>query len=312
VNLSLNSQSTTFSERAPWNDVNTLIDAGYQLPNMMDMNSQRTGINFNVIRNFTSFNDQLGLSTGHNTGVVPDTVMKTFYYNSNGDTAIVSFSGLSLTGVYNIGFYAGTNFSGTPTVSIFKIGNQTVSLNAFNNTTNMVFINGVKPDSTGTVYITFFCDAATGYAMLNSLTIQAMPSPDVIGADSLGTSGIIATALANNGLNGTGAAILGLASAIQPVSTTIQGLNTSLGAYPNPFVDNVTVSMDFKQDVSKFTVVLVDVAGRIVQRNEFDHAPAGRWQQTINLSNLPRGSYFMQVMGVFGESVKSFKLVKIK
>jgi hypothetical protein len=313
VNLSLNSQSTTFSERAPWNDVNTLIDIGYQLPNMMNMNSQPTGINFNVVRPFTSFNDQLGLTTSHNTGVVPDTVMKTFYYNSNGDTAIISFSGLSLTGVYNFGFYAGTNFASTPTVGIYQIGNQTVSLNAFNNTTNMVFINGIKPDSTGTVYITFYCDPATGYAMLNSVTIQGMPSADVIGADSLGTSGVIATALANNGLNGTGAAILSLATAVQPVSTTIQGLNSSLGAYPNPFVDNVTVGFDFKQNVGKFAVVITDAAGRVVRREEFANGLAGRWQQTLNLSNLSRGTYFIQVLGTgITEAVQSFKMVKVR
>ena len=170
VNLSLNSQYAG-SQRAPWNDLNALITDGFTYPNMMDMNYQPTGINFNVVTPFTSFNDQLGLTTGNNSGVVPDSVMKTFYYNSQGDTTRVLINGLPRNGVFNFGFYAGTNFSNAPTVGVYQIGNQIVSLNAYNNTSNMIFINGIKPDSTGSVLISFYTDATSPYAMWTSLTI---------------------------------------------------------------------------------------------------------------------------------------------
>ena len=315
VNLSLNSQYAG-SQPAPWNDLNTLIITdGVTYPNMIDMNGQPTGINFNVVTPFTSFNDQLGLTTGNNSGVVPDAVMKTFYYNSQGDTARIRIDGLSRTGIFNFGFYAGTNFSNAPTVGVYQIGSQIVSLNAFNNTTNMVFINGIKPDSTGSVLITFYTDATTPYAMWSSLTIQGMPSPDVIAADSAGTAGVIAsrvnqgvvTVTGDNSLDANSVSILNGQD-----STDSQLLNTSLSAYPNPFVDNVTVKFDFQQNVAKFTLVITDAGGKIVRKEEFSNVPAGNWQQTLNLSNLTRGIYFIQLYGLSDEKVKSFKLVKVK
>ncbi|HTI09475.1 MAG TPA: PA14 domain-containing protein [Puia sp.] len=311
VNLSLNSQATG-AQRAPWNDLNTLISSGFTLSNMMNMNGQSTGINFNVVTPFTSFNDQLGLTTGHNTGVVPDTVMKTFYYNSQGDTARIRIDGLSRTGIFNFGFYAGTSFSNAPTVGIYQIGNQVVSLNAYNNTTNMVFINGVKPDSNGSVLITFYTDATTAYAMWTSLTIQGMPSPDVIAADSAGTAGVIASSVRNAGTVTVTAENQGNASTVTGDAATSLNLPTGLVAYPNPFVDNVTVKMAFKHNVGKFTLAITDDAGRIVQKQEFNNGYAGQWQQTLNLGNLTRGVYFIQLVGLPEEKAQPVKLVKMK
>jgi len=303
VNLSLNSQ-TTGSQPAPWNDINTLMDVGFSLNNLTDMNNNATGINFNLTRPFTSFNDQLGLTTGNNSGVVPDAVMKTFYYNSQGDTATVSITGLSRTQIYNFGFYAGTVFNNSPTVGIYQIGNKIVSLSAYNNTTNMVFIYGVKPDSTGTVNISFYTDLTTAYAMWTSLTIQGMPSPDVIAADSAGTAGTIATRLSNNGTTAT-------ANSFQLNGANQQLSNGTIGAYPNPFVDNVVVSLSLAQAADKFTLVVVDAAGRIMQKQEFSGVPAGMWQQTLNFSRLTKGIYFIQVYGLPDGKTRSFQMVKV-
>ena len=311
VNLSLNSQSTG-AQRAPWNDLNTLMTAGFKLSNMMNMNSQPTGINFNLVTPFTSFNDQLGVTTGHNTGVVPDTVMKTFYYNSQGDTARVRIDGLPRNGIFNFGFYAGTSFSNAPTIGMYQIGSQIVSLNAYNNTTNMVFINGIKPDSNGSVLITFYTGATTAYAMWNSLTIQGMPSPDVIAADSAGTAGVIAASVRNSGTVTATAENQLDASTVTPDAATSLSINTGLVAYPNPFVDNVTVKYTFKQNVGKFTLAITDDAGRIVQKQEFNNVLAGAWQQTLNLGNLTRGAYFIQLVGLSGDKAQPIKLVKVK
>jgi predicted esterase len=303
VNISLNSQAAG-SQPAPWNDINTLMDNGFSLNNLTDMNNNATGINFNLTRPFTSFNDQLGVTTGNNSGVVPDAVMKTFYYNSQGDTATVSITGLSRTQVYNFGFYAGTVFNNSPTIGIYQIGNKIVSLSAYNNTTNMVFIYGVKPDSTGTVNISFYTDITTAYAMWSSLTIQGMPSPDVIAADSAGTAGTIATRLSNNGTTAT-------ANSLQLSGANQQLAGGAIGAYPNPFVDNVVVSLNLTQAAGKFTLVVVDAAGRIMQKQEFSGVPAGMWQQTLNFSGLTKGIYFIQVYGLPDGKTRSFQMVKV-
>jgi len=176
----------------------------------------------------------------------------------------------------------------------------------------MVFINGIKPDSNGSVLITFYTGATTAYAMWTSLTIQGMPSPDVIAADSAGTAGVIASSVTRNIISVTGANLLD-ASAVNALdSSASQRLNTRLAAYPNPFVDNVTVKFGFRQNVGRFTLVVTDDAGRIVQKQEFNNAVAGQWQQTLNLGNLTRGVYFIQLVGLPGEKAQSIKLVKTK
>jgi PA14 domain/Secretion system C-terminal sorting domain/Fibronectin type III domain len=307
VDLSLNSQ-TTVAAPAPWNDINTVFFAGFQLPNLVNTNNQPTGINFNVNTMFTNFNGGLGVTTGNNSGVVPDVVMQTFYYNSSGDTARISFNGLSKTQVYNFGFYAGTNFSSTATVGMYQIGNQVVSLNAFNNTANMSWIYGVTPDTSGTINIVFYCAPGTGYAMLNAIEVQGMPSAAVIGSDSTGTGGVIATSVRNNGtVAGTA---LGMTAAVDSASNPF---NITAGAYPNPFVDNVTVKFDLTQNVSKFTLVIADASGRIVQKQEFSDVPAGPWVQTLNTSSLGTGTYYVKVLGLpAGQAVETFKVVKVK
>ncbi|MBS1606367.1 MAG: T9SS type A sorting domain-containing protein, partial [Bacteroidetes bacterium] len=303
VNVSLNSQPAG-SQPAPWNDINTLLSNGFGLNNLTDMNARRTGINLKVVNSFTSFNDQLGVTTGNNSGVVPDAVMKTFYYNSQGDTARIAITGLSRTQIYNFGFYAGTSYNNAPTVGIYQIGDRTVSLNAYNNTKNMVFVDNVKPDSTGTVNISFYTDISTAYAMWTSLTMQGMPSPDVIAADSAGIAGSIA----NNGGDPSGPVD---STPILRPDTATQTIAGKLVAYPNPFVDNIVVSLGLSKAADKFTLILVDVAGRIMQKREFSGVPTGTWQQTLNLSRLTKGVYLIRVLGLPDGMARSFRIVKV-
>jgi hypothetical protein len=77
-------------------------------------------------------------------------------------------------------------------------------------------------------------------------------------------------------------------------------------------VDNVTVKYSFSKNTGKFTLVITDDAGKVVQKQEFSNALAGQWQQTINLANLKGGIYFIQLQGLPGEKVPAIKLLKVK
>jgi hypothetical protein len=181
------------------------------------------------------------------------------------------------------------------------IGNQTASLNAENNTTRLATIYNCIPDSTGTVYVTLY--SSVGYGYLGALMIQGMPLPAAVAA------GINDTA---SGASTTRTDILAQASVITAGTDSTAGINTSLGAFPNPFTDNITVSFDFKQNVSTFAVVFVDMSGRVIQENQFSDVPAGTWIQNIDVSRFPTGTYVMQILGVTGDKIVPFKLVKIK
>jgi hypothetical protein len=81
--------------------------------------------------------------------------------------------------------------------------------------------------------------------------------------------------------------------------------------YPNPFVDNVAVRLDIPQNVGRFTLAIVDAAGRIVQKQEFKDVPAGAWTKVLNLSTLNKGIYFVRVYGLSGQT-QTFRLVKVQ
>ncbi len=171
----------------------------------------------------------------------------------------------------------------------------------------MVFINGIKPDSNGSVLLTFYTGASSPYAMWTSLTIQGMPSPDVIAGDSARTGG---------GLPGI--KNWGIVSPIRPAfanaadSTDSLPLSSTLLTYPNPFHDNVTVKLDLPKSVNKVRLVIADANGRVLRQQEFGNLPAGTWLQSVNLGNLPRGIYFINVYGVPGGTVKPARLMKLK
>ena len=84
-----------------------------------------------------------------------------------------------------------------------------------------------------------------------------------------------------------------------------------IAAYPNPFTDNVIVSMNLAQAADKFTLVVVDGGGRIIQKQEFSGVPAGAWQQTLNFSRLTKGIYFIQLYGLPDGKRRSFQMVKV-
>ncbi|HRQ49394.1 MAG TPA: fibronectin type III domain-containing protein, partial [Agriterribacter sp.] len=77
VNINLN--DGIGPQPLPWNNTDLMYN-GYTLTNLVNDNSLPTGINFTVIENFSGFNNW-GMITGNNSGVVPDNVMKEFYYS---------------------------------------------------------------------------------------------------------------------------------------------------------------------------------------------------------------------------------------
>jgi len=70
--------------------------------------------------------------------------------------------------------------------------------------------------------------------------------------------------------------------------------------------------LDIPQNVGRFTLAIVDAAGRIVQKQEFKDVPAGTWTKVLNLGVLNKGIYFVRVYGLPGVQTKTFRLVKVQ
>ena len=79
--------------------------------------------------------------------------------------------------------------------------------------------------------------------------------------------------------------------------------------YPNPVVDVTTLEINTTQVYSKLLLVVTDMKGQIVYKDEITPAQSNI-KQKINMSNLPKGTYVITVYfnGVEKQSIKVLRL----
>lgn len=81
-------------------------------------------------------------------------------------------------------------------------------------------------------------------------------------------------------------------------------LNISLTAFPNPTTDNLTLQIsDFNNE--KLSYHLYDMQGKMLIRGQLTAK-----QTQINISSLPNGTYFINVVNQENKKVQSFKIIK--
>jgi hypothetical protein len=303
VDVQMNDGSQSPAQGGVWNSINTLMFPGYLLSNMINTQSQPTGIALGMLTNFTGYNI-VGTSTGNNSGIYPDNVMTGLYYVNFGDTAKLYVTGLNLTSTYNFNFFGSRVTPPTSVISNYQIGNQIVTLDAQNNTTKTVQIAGVKPDSTGTIYFQLF-NSDGGRAYLNALTIDGVPSASM---------GIAQTPVATQAIKQGGLAS-GTAASLSVSSTTAAAFTgeTKVVAFPNPFVDEISLSLQLSKPVGKLLAQVVDGSGRVVFQEELDNLPQGisQRQLSLNAGNLPKGTYFIVLQGLPDGKKKTIELLRM-
>ncbi len=292
---------------APWNNTNATPYNGYALNNLLNDQNQRSGVNFLLPKKFTTYLN-VGKSTGNNTGIFPDNVMKSCWFIDPSDTAKITINNLNQTMKYNLIFFGSQgNLSGNR-ITNYQIGDQIVKLNCTNNTSNTVQIVGIVPDNTGSINIKVFAEDKTLLGYLNAMVIQGYYSADPDVASTLqnqityqptslmGTKSSISTSLQNKKAE---------ADSLKTID------NTAAIAYPNPFVDDIILKVNFTKNIGKFNVVVTDMAGRTIHANEFNDIKRGVWQQKIGLNGkaLKNGIYLIQVL-IPGEKATTIKVIK--
>lgn len=296
VNLQFNGSINDAEKSGTWNSTNFLVYEGFTMDNLTNTLGVGTGIGFVGGHPFNNVSTTLGVTTGNNSGPVPDVVMKTTYFVGFTITASFTFTGLNRTNMYNLVFYGGDTYNNTGT-TVYQVGSQATTLNTLNNTTQTATLYSVRPDSSGSITVQVY--STQGYGWINSCTLQAMTAPEFADGGAGGGGG-----------NSTGTTTR--AVALEAVNA--ESAADKLTGFPNPFVDDVNLRFGLKQNVSKFTVTVFDLGGKAIYRKEFFNAPAGTWQQRLGLNgkSLNVGTYFIQVTGIPGEKPKTFKLVKVK
>lgn len=299
VLLNVNDGSVTPPQPGNWNNTSSLPSPGFTLSNMIDDNGLPTGISWTIVRNFSAYNSY-GVVTGNNSGVVPDNVMKGFYYIENGDSAILMISNLSLMYSYSFDFLASRANPSNNVISTYRINDQSVALNAGNNSTNLAIISGIRPDSLGRIFITIY---SHNFGYLNYMAIHAAPSIDLNAVGS-GTQ---------SGQTVSRAVTTASSSLLSTDSTNSLQAQNEVSAFPNPFVDDITVSLNLTQPADKLVAMLVDMSGRVVFSRQLSSVPQGVSVQRLGIdgSRLPAGVYLLRVAGLPGSnSAMTIKVVK--
>ena len=163
-----------------WNNI-TEKYTGSKIEGLQNLQEQPTGYSMEITAAFNG-SSMSGLSTGNNSGPVPDAVMATFWYRGNG-TASLKFS-LDNTKRYRFRFYGGRDGNNDDKSSDYSIGAITVTLYNWNNVHGEAVIDNVIPDQYGEVHVSVKNSSGYAYAILNAITIEEYPgnAPPVIAA----------------------------------------------------------------------------------------------------------------------------------
>ena len=300
VNFNQNVQSAG----APWNNLQSFPSVGVTYANLKNQSNINTGYILSIAKTFNGENNA-GMSTGNNSGMdqlVPDVVMQSGYWIDNVQQSQMKISGLNQNKRYRVGYISSSNWIGGELTATLTVNGRTVYINGWQNTSKIVSIGDLVPNSNGELLLNFS---------------STNPSANAY------SSGIILDSY--DDVNG-GAVVNGIPP-IRPIDAVVQTMETnplnllvtdekekvSVSTYPNPFVD--IVNLDFTNNSSENTigVDVYDLAGRMVMKRTFGKLSEGANTLKINTGEgkLTTGVYLI-TLTVNGKTVSVTKLVKTK
>ena len=158
----------------PWNNIGPYPIAGTSFTTINDDSNTPTGITLTFTNGFQGV-VQSGMQPVEGSGIYPNVIMRSAEYESSTNKDTILLSGLSTSKLYNFVFF-NSHDDGLNGTTNFSIGTQTVTLNATDNITKTVQLNGISPDATGKVYIIVSKATGADYAFISSLIIQSYAS----------------------------------------------------------------------------------------------------------------------------------------
>lgn len=160
----------TLPADAPWNNFNSFPGVNAAITNMKDDAGTSTGIKIQLLDAFTG-TTVLGSTTGNNSGVYPDNVIASNYYTNAATARRIRISGLAQNYRYNLIFFGSRQGNDNKNTD-YTVGSNTVTLNAANNNSNTVQLNGVAADASGNIDFTVKQATGAAYGYINSVIIQ--------------------------------------------------------------------------------------------------------------------------------------------
>lgn len=271
----------------PWNNLITPPDQFESFGSLINQTGQISGINMRIEQPFNG-EFTAGMSTGNNSGVLPDNVLKSNYWIDKTQLAQIRVTGLNQTRRYRFGFAGSSspngwykdNYTGT-----YTINGRTVYLNSWQNSSKVVYIGDVVPDEDGAVLLNFSTTQAAAYAFHAGIILEDY-------TDQQG--GSVNSSVVEN-----------------ETSSALTETITRASLYPNPFIDAINIELYSDAANNRIITEIFDVTGKYVYRAGFSNITGGN--QTIRInppsSILKPGVYFV-IVKVNGKIILSSKAIK--
>ena len=183
VMLNFNSGGGAGIASSPWNNTGDSTPATNDtFSNLQTTGGTNSGLSLKFLSNFGGVYNET-VTTGNNSGVVPDAVLNEFYWFGmfgSPQEVNMTVSGLSSANRYRFKFVASSNFSNGGQIAdngntVFKIGTTTASVHVQSNTSELAVIDGVVANSAGVVTINVSKGAGASAGYINGIIIEAFP-----------------------------------------------------------------------------------------------------------------------------------------
>ena len=167
---------------AGWNNTSKVPAANDVFSNLLDDTGSNTGLSLTLNTRFGGVYAQ-GATTGDDSGVVPDNVLREYYwFGTFGAPEVIQMTvgGLDQLAKYTFKFVGSSVFSGAGITdngeTIYEIGGSSVSVDVQDNTGEMGLIQEVSPNGNGEIVITLRKGTGATIGYINAMIIEAFES----------------------------------------------------------------------------------------------------------------------------------------
>jgi pimeloyl-ACP methyl ester carboxylesterase len=259
----VNFNSTVPNAAYPWNNLANSPLSTFTSASLRNQAGTTTTVKLKLEKTFNG-EFTAGVSTGNNSGIVPDNALKANYWLDKLQVGQFRVLGLNTTRRYRFGFFGSSSSNGWTKgnyTATYTIADRTVYLNSWMNSTKIVYIADVKPNSAGEVLLDFSTTAAAQYGFNGGVLIEDYTD---------GTGGVVTNSVLE-----------------ETEETSSAPLAVTTSVYPNPFADQVVIEMNNSSAANRVVAELYDVAGKLTYRYEYKDLPAGN---NIIKLNVPASS----------------------
>lgn len=159
------------SAASPWNNTASLPTANLSITNLKNSFGESSNLSMTLLNAWSNANE-FGVVTGDNSGLYPDNVLKTNYYDNSTEDKQIKISGLQDNKRYSFIFFASWRNPWSKGITKYSVGTNTVILDPTNNTNRTVQINNITGDENGDAIITISKETGSSFVFINSLVIK--------------------------------------------------------------------------------------------------------------------------------------------